>query len=465
MQCEVFTVMRRVSMLIMLLVVALAVGGCRYSIVESDAVRVGFLPAASAESAEIGLGSRDEDEAGEVRQLQDRLAELGLLDDEPDGIFGNNTYKALVAFQKKNRLEQTGTLDADTEAALYEIFEGYQAETMLEDGASGFEVEQIQSVLRIYGFSVQEINGTYDKTTRSAVKSFQKYAVDCYGTEFDVPVLKEETNLLPVTTPAPNGGSFDTLQDTATEVPMLTPEPTLRPRYAINGNVSTDLFDYLISGRFPAYHATVREGDEGIEVVRLQNRLSVLEYFYDEIDGHFGRMTQLALELFQQENGLQKTGIADAETQSLLYSDAALELEDGPDGQPFYIKVSIEDQRVYVYRYVNGEYSLLVKQMTCSTGAPGTGTPKGVFTSTGRRDKGRWHYFVEHHCWAQYAFVITGNILFHSVLFNSNSENTLRYSSVYNLGHRASHGCVRLAVEDAKWICTHCSAGQKIEVY
>ena len=36
---------------------------------------------------------------------------------------------------------------------------------------------------------------------------------------------------------------------------------------------------------------------------------------------------------------------------------------------------------------------------------------------------------------------------------------------VYKLGSKASHGCVRLSVEDAKWIYNHCPAGTTITVY
>lgn len=66
---------------------------------------------------------------------------------------------------------------------------------------------------------------------------------------------------------------------------------------------------------------------------------------------------------------------------------------------------------------------------------------------------------------AQYAYYIEGDIMFHSVLYNSKSESSLSKSSVRNLGRKASHGCVRLAVKDAKWIWQNCPAGTTIIVY
>lgn len=54
--------------------------------------------------AEIRKGAKGED----VVALQERLIELGFLDDVADGAFGKNTEKALIAFQEANGLEPTG---------------------------------------------------------------------------------------------------------------------------------------------------------------------------------------------------------------------------------------------------------------------------------------------------------------------------------------------------------------------
>ena len=117
---------------------------------------------------------------------------------------------------------------------------------------------------------------------------------------------------------------------------------------------------------------------------------------------------------------------------------------------------------MYAYeRDAGGNYSL-VREMICSTGLPGTPTPTGIFLNTWPQH--RWHYFTEFECWAQYTFVINGNILFHSVLYSSASESSLRYSSLYALGRQASHGCVRLNVPDAKWIFENCVKGTVVVV-
>ena len=54
--------------------------------------------------------------------------------------------------------------------------------------------------------------------------------------------------------------------------------------------------------------------------------------------------------------------------------------------------------------------------------------------------------------------------MFHSVLY-SQKGGKVTQSSVNHLGSRASHGCVRLSVEDAKWIWNNCPANTTVVVY
>ena len=44
----------------------------------------------------------------------------------------------------------------------------------LREGASGREVEELQSMLALYGYGV-EISGTYDSATRLVVEAFQRH--------------------------------------------------------------------------------------------------------------------------------------------------------------------------------------------------------------------------------------------------------------------------------------------------
>lgn len=69
---------------------------------------------------------------------------------------------------------------------------------------------------------------------------------------------------------------------------------------------------------------TLRLGDENERVTALQARLIELGYLRTKATGYFGEQTQGAVASFQEKNGIEKTGVADAQTQSVLFSENAV---------------------------------------------------------------------------------------------------------------------------------------------
>ena len=65
--------------------------------------------------ADLRRGDRGE----EVRELQQMLWDTGFIFEEPDGVFGGNTEKAVKWFQEYALLEQTGVVDDRTIDSLY----------------------------------------------------------------------------------------------------------------------------------------------------------------------------------------------------------------------------------------------------------------------------------------------------------------------------------------------------------
>ncbi len=55
-----------------------------------------------------------------VRKLQEKLKELGYLEDKVDGAYGRNTQEAVKAFQKKHGLEVDGVAGNQTQTMLFE---------------------------------------------------------------------------------------------------------------------------------------------------------------------------------------------------------------------------------------------------------------------------------------------------------------------------------------------------------
>ena len=126
----------------------------------------------------------------------------------------------------------------------------------------------------------------------------------------------------------------------------------------------------------------------------------------------------------------------------------------------YYIKVNYGAQVVTIYsKDLEGNYTIPVKSMLCSTGSA---TPKsGVYAIPGRWSWG----LMQGNVYGHYVTKITGNILFHSVPYTQQNPATLEYWQYDKLGTPASLGCVRLKVEDAKWIYNNCENGTNVEFY
>lgn len=372
-----------------------------------------------------------EDEGSDVTRLQQRLLSLGCIVTVADGHYGGNTARGVRIFQYYNDLPQTGIADLETLNLLYSADAKAPDNSMLAVGSSGDEVKKLQTRLRELGFTNASADGSYGVSTQTAVENLQQYMRNL-----------EEASLR---------AQDATIAAEADLSAQLTVE--------VNGVADPMLLDAFYAASFPANPGAMQSGDHGDNVTRLQRRLSGLEYFFGVLDGQYGAATETAVRAFQKGNGLTQSGIADSATLQLLFSGDAKKAM-----KPYVVKVSTADQRVYIYGLDdNNEYTDLVRTMKCSTGKDATPTPKGTYQAT-TGPGARWHYFKKYNCWAQYAYYIEGDIMFHSVLYNQ-QNGPVTQSSVNNLGRKASHGCVRLSVEDAKWLYQNCPAKTKVIVY
>ena len=127
---------------------------------------------------------------------------------------------------------------------------------------------------------------------------------------------------------------------------------------------------------------------------------------------------------------------------------------------PYYIKVNYTANTVTVYsKDSNGNYTVPVRAMVCSTGKA---TPtSGVYKTP---NKYRWKLLIGN-SYGQYSTRITGQILFHSVPYERQSEDSLITRYYDRLGITTSLGCIRLTVIDAKWIYDNCPIGTSVEFY
>lgn len=79
-----------------------------------------FVGFTGARSATVAWGSRGE----QVRLVQQKLIQYGYMQGTADGVFGKNTYDAVVWFQRKNGLTADGVVGKSTAAALGVTLQG-----------------------------------------------------------------------------------------------------------------------------------------------------------------------------------------------------------------------------------------------------------------------------------------------------------------------------------------------------
>ena len=121
------------------------------------------------------------------------------------------------------------------------------------------------------------------------------------------------------------------------------------------------------------------------------------------------------------------------------------------------IQVNLTTNTVTVFRG-----KVAVKAFACAAGLREGSTPVGNFQL---KDKLRWHELVGP-SWGQWCSHITGDILFHTLPYYSNSDNYTMLPEEYNqIGESSSHGCIRLAATDAKYLYDNCPVGTAVTIF
>lgn len=118
------------------------------------------------------------------------------------------------------------------------------------------------------------------------------------------------------------------------------------------------------------------------------------------------------------------------------------------------VVVKISEQKVYIYKDDD-----IHKTFSCSTGLDENNyyTPKGFYRIG---DRGGSFYSPKYkqgaYNWVRFNY----NYLFHSVPFDEN-ENLIP-EEMDKLGQKASHGCIRIPMEDSKWFYDNIPRGTPV---
>ena len=148
----------------------------------------------------------------------------------------------------------------------------------------------------------------------------------------------------------------------------------------------------------------------------------------------------------------------------------ALDTLKNTDPEKYYIELDTRNQVVTVYEKDDqGEYTRIVRRMVCTSGKtepqgdePASPTPSGRWKMGARERFGKFAAFQAEY--ARYWTQVVGGIYFHSIMFSQRDATTLKKSPYNNLGRTGSHGCIRLYVEDAKWLYYHACPGTTVNV-
>lgn len=231
-----------------------------------------IVPALAYDPSTLCNGSRGE----EVRALQRMLIDLGYLKGDADGIFGNQTEKAVRRFQWKNGLKADGLAGTRTRSALASAKGGNSAPaaetaaqvqtpaqapvqaqakaykpTTLYNGCSGEEVRVLQQALIDLGYYEGTADGTFGDQTEAAVRAFQSAnglkADGLAGTKTRLKLEKAQTRRV-------NSGSSSTYVDIpAGQLAEINPQGGAdwgaleqKARQELhNGGFSTDGLNYI----------------------------------------------------------------------------------------------------------------------------------------------------------------------------------------------------------------------------
>ncbi len=382
-----------------------------------------------------------------VTALQTRLMALNYYSGNISGRYREGTRDAVKQFQRDFDLSETGIADAKTQEMIFSA--KYRP---LKYGSSGDDVKALQERLTELKYYHGKISGNYLEGSTSAITTFQaKHGLEATG---KADTATQERLF------SDSALAKDEIQQAAAELPG-------DEEMVITGD-GEELPDFEALNK--DYQKKLQRGSTGTIVKEVQNRLTELGFYTGPISGNFMNQTQTATKAFQTHNGLTSDGVIGEDTWNALFNDANVVTAAStprptpePTPVPYAMTVDVKNQVTTVYgRDEQGNYTNIVRQMICSTGTKSNPSDLGDWTLDGRT--ARWCYFPKWGSHAQYWTRINKSIAFHSVIYNSVNTMDLSVGSYKALGTRASHGCIRLLVSDAKWVYENVGKGTIVTI-
>ena len=290
----------------------------------------------SSGSGSSASGLKLNSKGTDVRNLQQDLTTLGYYWAEITGNFGAKTETAVKRFQEENGLTADGVAGTKTLNAIAAAVarkggtpaSGGSAGTTLKLNSQGTKVSQLQTDLKQLGYYYAEITGNFGAKTEAAVKAFQK----AKGLAADGVAGTKTLNAIAAAVDKAGGSS--------------------------SGSSSTNM----------------KLGSTGAAVSALQQNLTTLGYYYGDVTGHYGNLTQQAVKKFQKAKGLTQDGVASTATLNAITSalknagvdvgpgTVATTLREGDKGTAVTELQTMLKKLNYYYGSVTGSFGSLTKQ-------------------------------------------------------------------------------------------------------
>ena len=290
----------------------------------------------SSGSGSSASGLKLNSKGTDVRNLQQDLTTLGYYWAEITGNFGAKTETAVKRFQEENGLTADGVAGTKTLNAIAAAVarkggtpaSGGSAGTTLKLNSQGTKVSQLQTDLKQLGYYYAEITGNFGEKTEAAVKAFQK----AKNLTADGVAGTKTLNAIAAAVDKAGGSS--------------------------SGSSSTNM----------------KLGSTGAAVSALQQNLTTLGYYYGDVTGHYGNLTQQAVKKFQKAKGLTQDGVASTATLNAITSalknagvdvgpgTVATTLREGDKGTAVTELQTMLKKLNYYYGSITGSFGSLTKQ-------------------------------------------------------------------------------------------------------
>lgn len=241
-----------------------------------------------------------------VKQMQNRLIQLGYLTGSASGKVDDITEQAIISFQKRNSLDSDGIAGPGTLEKLYSNSARQASSAMgvigvtLKTGDEGAAVRTLQSKLKSLGYLSGSVDGSYGTATADAVKAFQR----ANGLTAD------------------GKAGYSTLQKlfAGTVSTASQARATATPKAAAKATATIQPNTYVrVTANPSGDYVTLEKGTMGSLVTRLQKALRSAGYFKGNCDGYYGEDTEAAVRNFQRDKGLTPDGKAGPATQRYLF--------------------------------------------------------------------------------------------------------------------------------------------------